>query len=801
MKRIISTILVVCMLALTLVGCGYSLAEDDMTKYADFSNKAKFEEFIKQILIEDGDFTTDPATREAKVLENIYSAIAGAVKADAEQKKEGTPGERDVVYYSYYATAVFEEVTSYFYADKMKSGSPSSIQLRPGNDFGEDTLSAKIAALVASHDFSKFVYSSVASGKTVEGDVAFVTFTKTVGSETPVVYTNHKLTIGKAPEGEAAATTLESYLCGKSIASSIDKLEIKDAEGKVTETYSSIKINWVSSRETTGTVNEGDKVYVSYTKKVGSETATSVTNEAIVVGEAPEEGVPATTLESYLAGKEIAKVLDKFTVTVGEDETVYTNIKINWRENSADAIGTVVDTPFDEKTEVTDSTGKKHDLKDVELTYYVYPVYYTEIPEYTAEVLIDKVLGEDLTEDSIYEILFVKEISELGEDATEEDRDKVKENATKYKTEDNLSIKDLVKKIVAYYDDIETAETARDNADDALDKAQTAYDEAKAELEDAKAAATPDEDKIAELEAAFKKADEALNGKADEAEDKKTGAKANADKAQKAYDKIEQDKKDNIKKLLGIKGEGQTETLETVLYKNYKVVTYDYLQLLYNEEIKNKLATEIYFALTENIDNKDKLPEKAVKEAYTQLFETIESDFYTGTYDTSKKISNYKQYKGNFDKFLIDEVNELCADDEGFVKVETVKAAKAAIENKAKESVKLLVEVFLAAQTYDQVVTDKEYEEYKDELEEYYYYYVLYYKNFSIEEMLGKTNMLTAAQFNKLMDWFLDAEEKKADADENGYVVITYEYKNDLFGGYKFCAEGEKPASEAKDKE
>ena len=527
-----------------------------------------------------------------------------------------------------------------------------------------------------------------------------------------------------------------------------------------------------------------------------------MTNEAVIAGPATPEGETALTIAEYVTGKEIAKTLDKLTVTEGDVTTEYTNIKVNWRANNADPIGTVVDTPFDEKTEVTDSTGTKRDLKDVELTYYVYPVYYTEIPEYTAEVLIDKILGEDLTEDSIYEILFVKQLSELDDDATEEDRDKIKENATKYKTEaDKLSIKDLVKKIVAYYDDIETAKTALDNADEALDKAETAYNEAKAELDDAKAAETPDEEKIAELEAAFKKADEALNGKEGEAEDKKTGAKANADKAQEAYDKIEQDKKDNIKKLLDIKGEGETDTLETVLYKNYKVVTYDYLQLLYNEEIKNKLATEIYFFLTENITLKDKLPEKSVKEAYTQLFETIESDFYTGTYDTTKKISNYKQYNGNFDKFLIDEVNELCADDEGFVKVETVKAAKAALDNKAKEGVKLLVEVFLAAQTYNQVVTDKEYEEFKDELEEYYYYYVLYYKNFSIEEMLGKTNMLTAAQFNKLMDWFLDAEEKKADADENGYVVITFEYKNDLFGGYTFCAEGEKPASEAKDAE
>ena len=72
---------------------------------------------------------------------------------------------------------------------------------------------------------------------------------------------------------------------------------------------------------------------------------------------------------------------------------------------------------------------------------------------------------------------------------------------------------------------------------------------------------------------------------------------------------------------------------------------------------------------------------------------------------------------------------------------------------------------------------------------------MLYYKNFSIEEMLGKTNMMAAAQFNKLMDWFLEYEESKADADENGYVKITYDYKNELCGDYEIGT----PASEAED--
>ncbi len=774
------------MLLLTFVGCGYSLAEDDMTKYADFSNedKAKFEAKLKEIFIEDGDFTSDPAKREKKVLEKIYEDIAKAVKDDADKETEGTPGEHDVVYYSYYATAVVKDVLRYFYVDKMKSGSPASVQLRPYVDDGKDVLAEKIAEAIKTHDFSKYVYSSVTSGKTVAGDVAFVTYTKTVGTEEPVTYTNQMIVIGEAPAENAEPTSFASYLSDKSIASTIEKKEIDGA------TYSSIKINWVSSRETTGTANEGDKVYVSYKKQVGDAEATTVTKEALIVGAAVAEGETAANLESYLAGKKIAKTLDNLTLTEGETEIKYTNIKIDWRANNAEAAATVVDTTFDEKTELTDTNGEKHDLKDVELTYYVYPVYYTSIPKYSAEVLIDKVLGEDLTADSIYEILFVKKIADLGDDATEEQRKEIKDEGApkyKYKTEtEELSIEDIVNDILDYYDEIEAAQTNIDKREDELDEAEANYDKAKTDYDAEKAKGdAADADKLAELEEAFKKADEALNGKLNEADGSRSGgAKANLEKAETEYDKIGEEKTANIKKLLSITGEGETETLETVLAKNYKIVTYDYLQLVYNEEIKNKLATEIYFFLTENIKVKDELPEKAVKEAYTQMYETIESDFYTGTYDTTKKISNYKQYSGNFDKFLIDEVNELCKDDDGFVKVETVKAAKAALDAKARESVKPLVEIFLAAQVYDLVLTDKEYEEYKDELEEYYYYYVLYYKNFSIESMLGKTNMKTAAQFNKIMDWILDYDKDTAEADENGYKMITYKYKHEQFGEY-----------------
>ena len=786
MKRIIGSILVVVMLALSLVGCGYSFADDNMAKYATFSDedKAAFENALKLIIIENGDFLLDADVREEKVLDSIYAAIADAEGTEAEKMKEGKPDGRDVIYYSYYATAEFDGVTAVFYADKMKSASATKLQLRPSGDYDDDTVGQKLYELFGtyfqSHNFEEKVYASVTSGTTVEGDIAYVTYTKTLDDDSsaePVVYTNQKVIIGAAPAADTTATSLESYLCGKSIASSIEKLQLQE-DGK-NYTYSNIKINWVSSRITVGTAAEGDKAYVTYTKKVGDGTAETIKNELIVIGAPVAEGQTATTLASLLSGKEIGTAISEFKPVVAEGEAVvtYSDIKINWIAGDGKEIGIVNDVTFDEETLVKDTTGTERDLDGKELTYYIYPVYYTNTSEYSVDLLIKTVLGEDLTEDTLYEIIFVNEYAALDDDATDAERDAVKELAVKYKTEDSLSIADMVKKIVAYYDDIEKKQEALDNAQDDLDKAQSKYDDAKAALEEAQAAQTPDQAKIAELQTAFDKANEAL-----------TVAKTNKDNMQAEYDKVGTDREANIDKLLAIVGEGETENLEAKIYKGYKILNYNYLQNLYNEEIKNNLAKEIYYFLTENITVGDKLPEDAVKDAYSQIYEAYESDFYTGYYDSTKKVTNYKQYKGNFDKFLIAKVTE------DIKTVSTVKEAKAAITEKAKEGVAPIVELFLAAQKYGKVLTDKEYEEFKDELEDYYYYYVLYYKNFSIEGMLGKTNITAAAQFNKLMDWFLEYEEVKAEAvDKNGYLQITYKYTNSLIGGYEF---GD-PASEA----
>lgn len=789
MKRIICSILVVVMLVLSLAGCGYSFRKDSMTNYASFTDKEGFAAALMGLLIEDGDFKLDAAVREEKVLENIYSAISSAISSDAEKLKEGKPSVRDVVYYAYYATADFDGVTSVFYTDKLKTASPSKIQLRTDNDFGKDTLSAGFAKLLAAYEFSKRdVHTATTSGKTVEGDIAYVTYTKQEnGADKSTTFTNQRIEIGAAPAAGAKATDLASYLSGKSINSTIEKIEL--TEGEKTYTYSAIKVNFVVSRILNGATAEGDKAYITYNVKNadGDGKTNKVTNELIVVGAAPAEGAAATDLASFISGKDIAstvkdengasaKLTLKKTITVKENgvdvekeiDVVYSDVQINWVAGDDAAIGTFTDVTYEEvdededKTEVTDTNGEKRVLNGKEITYYVYPVYYVETPEFTAELLIDKVLGKNLSESSIYQILFVNEYAALDDDATQADVDKINEQAAKYKSGE-LSIKDLVSKITAYYTDIETAETGIESAQTALDNATEKYDSAKDAYDKAVAAGKTGSE-LDTLKKAYEDADKALN-------DKDNGAQANYEKAVKNKENVESKKAENIKKLLEIKAEGEEDTLAVIIERNYKILNYNSLQDSYNEELRMNLAAEINYYLDKYITLGDKLPEDAVEEAYKQFYEAYESDFYNGTYDSTNKITNYKQYNGNFEKFLMAKV----AEDEG-ITVDTAKAAEDALWAKAKETVGEIVKVYLLAEAYDLTITKDEYNEYKDELEDYYYYYVLYYKNFNLEEMIGKTNIEAACQFDKVINYFLKFEEVKGEADANGYIQITYKY-------------------------
>lgn len=818
MKRIICSILVVVMLALSLASCGYNIAKDDMTSYATFSEAdiKAFEEALKAILIEDGEFTTDDEAREKAVMEVVYAAVADAMGTDAEKLTEGKPDGRDLIYYSYYMSADFDGTTAYFYTAKMNSASSNvSIQLLDGGDFGDDTLSQKIADLLATHDFKDMSYSSTNSGTTVEGDVAYITYTKTVGDAEPVVYTNEKIVIGASKGDDEKASSFASHLCGAKIgsSSSIAEYSETDADGKKV-TYTSTKVNFVVNRTTKGTTAENDKAYVSYTKKVGDEKAETLSNQLVVVGKAPAEGVAATTLEELIANRKIGSKLTNddtnkteitLEVTEGDVKTVYSAITINWVEGDDKPLGEVKDTPFDTKTLVKDTAGVERNLEGKEITYYIYPISYVDVPEYTAEFLVEKIIldalsssasssgaaQDELIESSINalaKLIFIDDYAKVyyDDETTQEQfddklKDLVKLADEKYvkKNEENKDVKfsDAVKLIVAYYKDIADAETAKENANDKVTEAQTALDEAERLLDEAKNAETPDENKIKELEESFEKAEKALNE-----------VKESRDKANENYDKIENKKATDIKFLLEMTADDVA--LSTKFYDGYKVENYYALQQSYNEEIKNKLAKEIYFFITENVKVGDKLPSEVVDDAYTKLYESYENDFYTGNYDSSE--SNYKHY-GSFEKFLVAMVNEDEDIKEAIAKdAKTFGDAKDILFEYAEYITVPVVQIFRFASAYDMTISSSDYEDYKNEIEDYYYR--LYgIRTFDVEEIYGENSLKMAAQLDKILDWLLEYDDS-TEVKVGIYTKKEYKYTCDKLGQYVF---GDTPASEA----
>lgn len=518
-RRIIGLLLVVVMMTLTLAGCGYSFAKDDMTQYTAEFDKDAFQAALQDLKIAetgDGAFTTNEDTREIKVLDKIYKALAKAV--DAEQKLiEGTPGQYDVLYYVYFCTGVKDGVTYTFYADKMKESGASSIQLGLSD---HSDLNAKIAeAIAALGDIDSYVYKTTTTGNTEAGETVYLSYTR-------------KYSV-PAAEGDGTEAKTETYkyvkleLGKKDGTSFIDKLVDKeinqefDLDAAITEkigdadvavNYSDIKIHWV--------VDEGANIpEIKYT---------------------PGSSTPVAPAEPY----------------------------------------------------IDSATSNKIELKDVELTYYVFPVYYKEVAEFNAVTVLKDVFGSSLSTSSLP--MF---------------------STPEYKP----FIEDLAKLL----DELVELEKAVTKAEDNLEKKQKAVDDAGENVTDAQKTAR-DEAKTA-LEAAKLDVE-----KKNTAIDNKIDAIFNVDKDTDGEDDL--DTKGNIE-------------------KEYWDSCYKDLETKYNNFIKYSLATEIYNLIEEIKVNS--LPKKAVDDAYDALMDSYKETFYTGTND--KNESHYSAHKGDFKSFLMEE--------------------------------------------------------------------------------------------------------------------------------------------------
>ena len=571
-----------------------------------------------------------------------------------------------------------------------------------------------------------------------------------------------------------------------------------DFAKKVAEAFKDFEFtaDSVYSPVTEGNVKNGDIVFLSYTKKYSKtdaegkveEVTENYVNHRVVLDET--NPLHKHLIDSATVGTKIS-TLDWTADTYAEEvRGTYNNLIINWVENGT--FKTVTDVSYTEaKTETptfyTGSTATKQDLKDVEITYYVYPVYYVEVADITAESILNDIYGKSITLANLATILFGKDYSEHEHEEGEEDdtAHKLLEKYTFTVETKEISLEDFVTKLVSAQTKVKETKEAMDAAkkkyDDAvtaLEKAETTVTEKTTALEEAKAAYAAEASE--ENKAAVDKAQEALdaaNKKVESAKDdveetKKAylGAEATEtekaeDGARKEYETAASDRDALVAELVATV-EGGAETIVNG-YKNN--IIYTDLENKYNNDIKDKVATYVYEQIIANVTVKS-YPKKAVKSAYEYLLDSYEYCFYEnykldGTSNSSATESYYKQYDGSFKNFLIQHVvkNEFNVD------AKTYDEALAAVENAAKAHVAESIAINLVAQTFGLDLTKKEFKELTKNDYTYGAYVDTYYED-SFEIMY---------QFDKLMDELVKSEEK-----EDGIATLI-SYKNDYIGTVK----------------
>ncbi len=546
-KRIVALILAVVMSLLALTSCGsFNFAEEDLTSYATFDYEA-FKTALGKIEIEDGEFTTNEDTRAKLVAAKIYNTIADKVIAatkEDEQLKKGELTEGDVLYFVYYAVDADGNV--FFGSDMDKasittSSSKANHVIKLDDHFDEDE---KFLSLIKENlqkvDIEEYIYSMLGA--------------KDLTSDTLKIKAEDVIVISYT----------RTY-------------KVKDAEGVETE------VKEVAAYET---IDLSNNLLASYLLKEGSLNAVGA-NFEIATGK--DDSGKVTTSKS-------------FDVVDGDKTYTYSNVKILWKvEKAGKPIAEFKYTPYEleegKKKEVTPdslyTSGKKVDLANKELTYYVYPVYAIDAPSYeeiTATDILYHVYGSKLTSSS-FEV--------LGEEG-------YKNGETK--------LEDLLKEVTNIFDTkSETNEYYKEGG--ALYELNKAYNDAVT-----------------------------AGGSKPTDEQKKT-----IENAQTALT----DKQNELLKEVIVKIAAATNGTKTVgdeVVEEYKHNTEHSLKETYDADIQKKVQTAVWNLINDSVKLTGEYPEKLLKEYVDHLYEHYEYEFYKG--DFSSSVKNYDKYEGSFDAYL-----------------------------------------------------------------------------------------------------------------------------------------------------
>ncbi len=570
-----------------------------------------------------------------------------------------------------------------------------------------------------------------------------------------------------------------------------------DVAKKVAEAFKDFEFTADSAYKqiTEGSVTAGQVVYITYTREY--ETTDAEGGIKPVTENAKVDRVvldAENAFHAYLIEKaKIGTKIDTYKPTEDGKET-YTNITIHWAESGAGKTFTNVTYTTDttqasqEPTFYVGDKATKQNLKDVELTYHVYPVSYVEVADITVESIINDIYGKDITVDTLATILFGKEYSEHEHTEGEED-DSAHKLLEKYKFTvegEEISLEDFATKLKNAQTKVADNKEAMEAAKKDFDKKTEAFEEAQSAVEDKTAAVEKAEAAYAEEATdANKEAVDKAKKELDAANKKLESAKDDLEESEKAYlgteetetEKAKDGKKQAYEKAVTDRDKLVTEFTATVDggadavvtgYKNN--VVYKTLENSYNADIETKIATYVYEQMKAAV-KVTSYPKKAVKAAYKFLIDSYEYCFYenykpSGTSNSSAAESYYKQYGGSFKQFLIKEVVNK---EYGQTEVKTYDEAVAAVKKVAEAHVAEVITINVVAQTFDLTLSKKEFKELTDDNYTYDYYKDAYYED-SFETMY---------QFNKLMDELVKSEEK-----EDG-VATLIDYKNDYIGTVK----------------
>ena len=778
-KRIISLILVVAMAILTLTGCAYDYAKDDMSLYATIHPEDLYNS-LHALLIDDDGFGVDEDERDARVLDAIANAILG--KTDATEKLfAGKVGEYDALYFCYYATDADGNI---FFANKMNESSPTKIQIdsTPFNDSSSITSDANLTkefikavsdGVLSIEDIASYIYNTSAATVVGKGDAVSISYDWKEGENSGSVYNDYfAVSAAEAPDALSAA------LIGAQVGVILDG-EVKVTKNEKEYTYTKVKVESIVKDNSTDKVEDGDVIYVTYTMtfsakewyneetkkyelpegfsadKVGDDgnykatvTFKKLTAKADVPAEG-EETVPAEkkTFLGQLVGKNAGTTTSSITVkneTIGDKtlEVKYSNVKVNCIVNSETEGFEVKYIPYTEKLDEKETNkktavnvdGVEVVLNEKELTYHIFPVYYLDVEDTSAEVIIREFYTAVLTKNT-------------------EDEDKeykfetLNDTEYKYKNDkgEEKTLAELVLELQALYTALSTKESALTTPLKNLTDAQSnlAKDDGKSKEETDK------------LKTALQ------NKKKDY-----DTAKSAVDEAQKKVD-------EKIAEILKCK-KGETG-FEESLIEDYKDYQYETLENALNSDITKELANKIidyvYGEASKNVTLTGKLPEKGVKDAYDALVNKYKYTFYEGYCDKNGKevssstegaVTFYSYYDGKYNDFLSVATTGKKNSSKADIEAAIMKEAKATVED--------IVVIYALADAIEAKWEGADVYLTKDEKKEIKNTYGLNNSSDLEIEMYYH-----AAQLDKIMEFLLE-EDEDAKSNKIEFVNIKYDF-------------------------